>query len=130
MRSLNGKRVLLCEDNEMNTEIAVMLLKDQGMSVDTAENGKVGLEKFIASKIGSFNAIIMDIRMPVMDGYEAVRRIRALPRADAASIPIIAMTADAFVESVREAELTGMNAYITKPIDPALLYETLVKALD
>ncbi len=130
MRSLNGKRVLLCEDNEMNTEIAVMLLKDRGMSVDTAENGKVGLEKFIASKIGSFNAIIMDIRMPVMDGYEAVRRIRALPRADAASIPIIAMTADAFVESVREAELTGMNAYITKPIDPALLYETLVKALD
>lgn len=129
MRSLAGRHVLLCEDNIMNTEIAVMLLKDRGIEVDTAENGKVGLEKFMASDIGGYNAILMDIRMPVMDGYEAVKRIRALPRADAARIPIIAMTADAFEESVREAKLTGMDAYVTKPIDPALLYDTLANAL-
>jgi signal transduction histidine kinase/PAS domain-containing protein len=128
-RSLAGKHVLLCEDNIMNTEIAIMLLKDRGVAVDTAENGKVGLEKFMASDIGGYNAILMDIRMPIMDGYEAVKRIRALPRADATCIPIIAMTADAFEESVREAKLTGMDAYVTKPIDPVLLYETLANTL-
>ena len=113
----------------MNTEIAVMLLKDRGMLVETAENGKAGLEKFSSCAPGSFDAILMDIRMPVMDGYEAVKRIRALARPDAAEIPIIAMTADAFEESIRAARQAGMNAYVTKPIDPAALYAALSQCL-
>ncbi len=124
---IGGKHVLLCEDNIMNTEIAQMLLKERGVIVITAENGKVGVEKFAASETGSIDAILMDIRMPIMDGYEAVKRIRALQRKDAATIPIIAMTADAFEENVRKAKLSGMNDYITKPIDPMILYQTLSK---
>ncbi len=127
--SLAGKRVLLCEDNIINTEIAVTLLKERGMTVETAENGATGLEKFTQAAVGSFDAVLMDIRMPVMDGYEAVKRIRALPRADAATIPIIAMTADAFEESAREAKSAGMNAYVTKPIVPVTLYKTLSQCL-
>lgn len=127
--ALRNKRVLLCEDNQMNTEIASMLLKNKGMLVETAENGLIGLEKFTASGEGWYNAVLMDIRMPEMDGYEASRRIRALKRADAAAVPIIAMTADAFEESVRDAKLAGMNDYITKPVDPQKLYSALQFAL-
>lgn len=125
VKTMVGKRILLCEDNYMNTEIAVMLLKDRGIVVETAENGKAGLEKFTTSEVGSFDAILMDIRMPVMDGYEAVKCIRELERPDAATIPIIAMTADAFEESIQEAKEAGMNAYVTKPIEPKILYQTL-----
>ena len=125
--SLAGKRVLLCEDNYMNTEIAVMLLKDKGILAETAENGKEGLAKFAASAAGHFDAVLMDIRMPVMDGYAAARAIRALARPDAKTVPLIAMTADAFEESVREAAEAGMNDYITKPIDPQKLYSALQK---
>ncbi len=106
-----------------------MLLKNKGMLVETAENGLIGLEKFTASGEGWYNAVLMDIRMPEMDGYEASRRIRALKRADAAAVPIIAMTADAFEESVRDAKLAGMNDYITKPVDPQKLYSALQFAL-
>lgn len=127
--ALRNKRVLLCEDNQMNTEIASMLLKNKGMLVETAENGLIGLEKFTASGEGWYNAVLMDIRMPEMDGYEASRRIRTLKRADAAAVPIIAMTADAFEESVRDAKLAGMNDYITKPVDPQKLYSALQFAL-
>jgi signal transduction histidine kinase/PAS domain-containing protein/ActR/RegA family two-component response regulator len=129
LKSLEGKHVLLCEDNYMNTEIAVMLLKDRGVIAETAENGRAGLEKFRASETGAFDAVLMDIRMPVMDGYEAARQIRRLPREDAASVPIIAMTADAFEESIQEAQEAGMNAYVTKPIDPQIFYQTLSKYL-
>jgi PAS domain S-box-containing protein len=123
--SLAGRRVLLCEDNYMNMEIAEVLLKDWGMEVETAENGKEGLEKFSASPSGYYNAILMDIRMPVMDGNEAARRIRAAERSDAKTIPVIAMTADAFEESIRETEEAGMNACVTKPIEPVRLFEVL-----
>ena len=129
IRSLAGKKVLLCEDNMMNTEIAVMLLREQGVIVQTAGNGREGLEIFTVSDEGSFDAILMDLRMPVMDGYEASACIRALQRPDAAVIPIIAMTADAFEESVHEAEAVGMNAYVTKPIDPAILYQNLAQCI-
>lgn len=128
-QSLEGKHILLCEDNSMNTEIAVMLLKDRGMSVETAGNGKEGVEQFLSSKEGSFDAVLMDIRMPVMDGYEAVKRIRALPRPDAKTVPIIAMSADAFEESVRESRAVGMNDYVTKPIEPKMLYDVIERCI-
>lgn len=129
LHSLVGKHILLCEDNYMNTEIAVMLLKEQQMIVDTAENGKEGLEKFISSNPGYYNAVLMDIRMPVMDGYETTKKIRTLDRSDARTVPIIAMTADAFEESVHEADAAGMSAYVTKPIEPQKLYQTLVQSI-
>ena len=128
-QELSGKRVLLCEDNSMNTEIAVTLLAEQGISTETAANGREGLEIFAASAAGYYDAVLMDIRMPVMDGCEAARRIRALDRTDAAGIPIIAMTADAFEESIREAAAAGMDGYVTKPIDPNKLYRILKQKL-
>ena len=109
----------------MNTEIASMLLKDKGMLVDTAENGLIGLKKFADSPEDYYDMVLMDIRMPEMDGLEAARQIRALKRPDAGTIPIIAMTADAFEESIREAKDVGMNAYITKPMEPGKMFETL-----
>ncbi len=127
--ALPGRRVLLCEDNQMNSEIASMLLKNKGMLVELAENGAVGLEKFTASGEGWYDAVLMDIRMPEMDGYEAARRIRALARKDALRVPIIAMTADAFEESIRAAKNAGMNAYITKPVEPQKLYSVLQKCM-
>ena len=127
--AMRGKRVLLCEDNEMNAEIASILLKEKGLTVDTAGSGKEGLEMFSASANGFYDVILMDIRMPVMDGYEATRKIRALSRPDAASVPIIAMSADAFEEDFRRAKEIGMNGYVTKPIDPGKLFETLGRLL-
>jgi PAS domain S-box-containing protein len=123
--SLAGKKALLCEDNYLNREIAVLLLKDQGIEVDCAENGKEGLEKFAASEPGFYDAVLMDLRMPVMDGCEATRRIRSLDRADAPIVPIIAMTADAFEEDFQRTKEAGMNAHVTKPIDPEKLMKIL-----
>jgi len=123
---LAGKQVLLCEDNELNQEIAKTLLEEKLMHVDTAGNGQTGLEKFMQSPPGYYSIILMDIRMPVMDGYEATRRIRSLSRADAAAIPIIAMTADAFSDDVRKCEKVGMNGHISKPIEPEKLYKMLL----
>ena len=120
-----GKRVLLAEDHPLNTEIAVMLLEGKGFTVDTAENGLRALELFSKSEKGCYDAILMDIRMPRMDGLEATRRIRAMDRPDAASIPIIAMTADAFHEDVVRAAEAGMDGHLAKPIDPDLLYQML-----
>jgi PAS domain S-box-containing protein len=128
-KSLAGIRVLLCEDNELNAEIAVMLLKNKKILAETAENGKEGLAKFISSKAGYYDAILMDIRMPVMDGYEATKAIRALERSDAKTVPVIAMTADAFDESIREAKVAGMDDYVTKPVEPEKLYQTLAQHL-
>ena len=125
LESMQGKRILLCEDNQMNIEIASVLLKDKKMLVEAAENGAIGVEKFTSSSQGYYDAVLMDIRMPEMDGYEATKIIRTSKHPDAVKIPIIAMTADAFEESIRSAKEAGMDAYITKPIEPQKMFKTL-----
>jgi len=125
IENLSGRRVLLCEDNELNREIAVAVLREQKMETVTAENGAVGLQKFAQSAEGEYAVILMDIRMPVLDGYETARRIRAMERPDAKTIPIIAMTADAFADDVRKCLSAGMNGHIAKPIDPEKLYRQI-----
>ncbi len=114
---LTGRRVLLAEDNDLNREIAEELLSDLGLELDWAENGQICVEKFQNNPAGWYDAILMDIRMPVMNGYEATRAIRALNREDAGTIPIIAMSADAFSDDVRQCLECGMNAHTAKPID-------------
>jgi signal transduction histidine kinase/BarA-like signal transduction histidine kinase len=127
--ALQGRQVLLCEDNYLNAEIATLLLKDKKLGVDWAKNGQQGVEKFRDSLPGYYDVVLMDIRMPVLDGYEATAAIRKLKRADAATVPIVAMTANAFTEDMDRAEKIGMNGYVTKPISPQFLYQTLYKAL-
>ncbi len=122
---LSGKRVLLCEDNEMNAEIASMLLKQRGIEADWAIDGKQGLERFKASSLGYYDAILMDVRMPIMDGREATRAIRDLNREDAQTVPIIALTADAFEEDIRDNREAGMDAHVNKPINPDRLFKTI-----
>jgi CheY-like chemotaxis protein len=117
--------VLLCEDNYLNTEIAKILLEEQGVQVSCAENGKTGVELFKKSGIGFYSAVLMDIRMPVMDGYDATRTIRGLNRPDATLVPIIAMTADAFEEDIRNCREAGMVGHVTKPIDSKKLLKLL-----
>ena len=126
---LKGRHVLLCEDNELNREIAVVLLEQQGMQVDCAVNGRQGLEIFEQSAAQTYDLILMDIHMPEMDGYVATRAIRALPRKDAEAIPIIAMTADAYAEDVQKCLAGGMDGHVAKPIDSAQLYGVLADAL-
>jgi len=118
-------RLLLAEDVEMNQEIAVALLEDAGFSVDVAENGQIAVDMLKKSKPGYYRAILMDIQMPVMDGYEATKNIRKLENHRLASIPIIAMTANAFTEDREAALRSGMNGHIAKPIDIQVLFETL-----
>ncbi|MBQ6472345.1 MAG: amino acid permease [Victivallales bacterium] len=113
----SGRRLLLVEDNAVNLEIAQMLLQQMGLQVETAENGKVAVEKVSASQPGYYAAVLMDIQMPVMDGYEATREIRSLKEPKLASVPILAMTANAFPEDIKAAEAAGMQAHIAKPID-------------
>ncbi|MGI6070007.1 MAG: response regulator [Blautia sp.] len=120
-----GKRVLLAEDNAINTEVAVMLLESKGFQVDTAENGLRALEMFSKSSTGYYSGILMDIRMPLMDGLLAATNIRHLSNADAKTIPIIAMTANAFDDDIEKSKAAGMNAHLAKPIDPIRLYQTL-----
>lgn len=126
---LSGRRVLLCEDNYLNVEIAVTLLKDRRILVETASNGRLGVEKFTASKPGYYDAILMDIQMPEMDGLEASQTIRRLSRPDAKQIPIIALSADAFAENRKEASQAGMNGFVTKPISPRKMFATLEACL-
>ena len=126
---LAGRHVLLCEDHPLNQEIAQTLLEKAGMRVEIAENGQLGLERFTRSPAGFYDLILMDIRMPVMDGCEASRRIRALDRPDAETVPIVAMTADAFLDDMQKCFDAGMNAHIAKPVDPEKLYETLAEVL-
>ena len=114
---LAGCRLLAAEDNEINWEILEELLSDVGMELEWAENGAICLEKFEASEPGYYKAILMDVRMPVMNGYEATEAIRGLERPDAQTIPIIAMTADAFSEDVKHCLDSGMNAHTAKPIN-------------
>ncbi|MDO5574381.1 MAG: EAL domain-containing protein [bacterium] len=120
---LKGIHILLGEDNDINTEIATALLEKHGCIVERAENGEEAWKRFEASAEDYYQLILMDIRMPVMDGLEATRKIRALKRKDAKTIPIIAMTADAFNEDERIAYKAGMNAHTAKPIDPPQLYD-------
>ena len=113
----SGKHLLLVEDNELNREIALEILGEYGFRIDTAENGAVALEKVSASSPGDYDLILMDIQMPVMDGYEATKRIRLLENPAQSSIPIIAMTANAFDEDRKAAADCGMNGFLSKPID-------------
>ncbi len=113
----SGRRILLAEDNDLNWEIAQELLSEIGLELDWAENGQICVEKFERSPVGTYDGILMDIRMPVMTGYEATKAIRKLDRPDAGTIPIIAMSADAFSEDIQKCLACGMNGHIAKPID-------------
>lgn len=126
----HGERVLLAEDNVMNMEIARRILESVGLEVDSAWNGQEAVNLFNSSAKGTFSAILMDVQMPVMDGYLATQTIRASEHPDAKSIPIIAMTADAFAENVKAAIESGMNEHIAKPIDVHILFETLDKYIN
>ncbi|WP_130862754.1 EAL domain-containing protein [Bacilliculturomica massiliensis] len=121
----SGKRILLAEDNALNTEVAVMLLECKGFQVDTAENGLRALELYSKTEEGYYDAILLDIRMPLMDGLTAAANIRHLSNIDAGSIPIIAMTANAFDDDIEKSKAAGMDAHLAKPIDPDRLYQTL-----
>lgn len=125
--ALAGKRVLLCEDHPLNREIALRLLKKKAIDCETAENGQVGIEKIERSAVGYYDAILMDVRMPVMDGLEAAKVIRRLSRADAKTVPIISMTANAYEDDKKVCLDAGMTDYMPKPINPKTLYEMLVK---
>ena len=126
---LEGVRLLLVEDNEINREIATLLLEEAGMELDTAENGKIAVEKVAASRPGDYQLVLMDIQMPVMDGYEATKAIRALKDQALARIPIVAMTANAFSEDIQAARDAGMDGHIAKPIDVPKMMETLAEIL-
>ena len=125
----SGKKILLVEDNEMNREIACEILEEYGFELDTAEDGTVAVEKMENAKAGQYDVILMDIQMPIMDGYEAARRIRALPDKAVANIPIIAMTANAFEEDRQAAFNAGMNEHVAKPVDINKLIAAFTKLL-
>ena len=129
VQSISGCRVLLVEDHPLNAEIAKKLLEKAGCTIDWAKNGQEGVDVFSKSNIHFYDVILMDIRMPVMDGLEAARAIRALNRKDAKTVPIIAMTANAYEEDVKKSLDAGMNAHLAKPIDPKELYKTIAKEL-
>ena len=122
---LKGRRILLAEDVEINAEIMVMVLETREMEVDLAKNGKIAVEMFESHPEGYYDAILMDMRMPEMDGLTATRAIRAMDRADSKVIPIIALTANAFDEDVQRSMQAGLNAHLSKPVEPDALYETL-----
>lgn len=124
-----GRKILLVEDNELNQEIATEILKEAGFVVDTAENGQIACDTLFAKPAGSYDLVLMDVQMPVMDGYEATRTIRAFQDKGIADIPIIAMTANAFTEDQQKATEAGMNGYAAKPIDIPKLFETLREIL-
>ena len=127
--AFTGKKLLVVEDNELNLEIASTLLKEAGFAVDTAENGKIAVEKVEAASADRYDLILMDIQMPEMDGYEATRRIRALPDAKKAALPIVAMTANAFEDDRKNALHAGMNGHIAKPLDIQKLFQVLSELL-
>lgn len=122
---LKNRRILLAEDVQVNAEIMSMVLSMREMLVDHAENGRIAVEMFENHEEGYYDAILMDMRMPEMDGLEATRKIRSMNRADAKKIPIIALTANAFDEDVQQSMQAGLNAHLSKPVDPDVLFETL-----
>ena len=126
---LKNSHVLLCEDHPMNQEITRALLEEKGIVVDLADNGEIGVQKFSRSAPGFYDLILMDIRMPVLDGIEATCQIRGLDRRDAKTVPIVALSADAFEENIQSARDAGMDGYLAKPIAPEKLYEVLQKAV-
>ncbi|MEA4923236.1 MAG: response regulator [Eubacteriaceae bacterium] len=115
----------MCEDNDINAAITEKLLEKVGCRMDRAENGKIGVDMFSASEPHGYDAVLMDIRMPVMDGLAAARAIRSLYRSDSKTVPIVAMSANAFAEDAEKSISAGMNAHLGKPIHPEKLYETL-----
>ena len=126
---LKGRRVLLAEDNAINAEIIMMVLDMREMEADLAGNGQEAVDLFAQSKPGYYSAILMDMRMPVMDGLEATRTIRAMDREDARTIPMIALTANAFDEDVQRSMQAGLNAHLSKPVEPEVLYKTMEKLI-
>ena len=126
---LTGRRCLLAEDHPLNVEVARRLLAARGMAVDTAANGREAVDLFARSPVGQYDIVLLDIRMPVMDGLSAARAIRALDRPDA-GVPMVAMSANAFDEDIEKSLAAGIDAHLAKPIDPAQLYETLQDLLD
>ena len=126
---LEGRKILLAEDMAVNAEIMKELLKMKGMEVDHAENGRICVDMFQMEPEGYYDAILMDMRMPEMDGLEATRAIRALPRKDAKEIPVIALTANAFDEDVQKSLQAGLNAHLSKPVEPSSLFATLEKLI-
>ena len=124
-----GKKILLVEDNELNQEITVEILQEAGFVVDVADDGTVAVEKMQHAKPGQFDLILMDIQMPILNGYEATKQIRAFDDPDLAGIPILAMTANAFEEDRQEALEAGMNGHVAKPVDVPKLLELLREIL-
>jgi CheY-like chemotaxis protein len=127
--NLSGRRILIAEDDELNMEIAQTLLEKSGFAVEGAENGRVAVDKFCASKPGYYDAILMDIRMPVLDGLAAAAEIRACDHPDAKSITILALSANAFAEDVKISKQAGMNDHIIKPLDMRVLLKKLEEFL-
>ena len=125
--TLAGARVILAEDNDLNMEIAVFMLESLEIEVTAVTDGKAALDAFAAAAPGTFDGILMDVMMPVMDGLTATREIRALEREDAGVIPIIAMTANAYDEDRRKCMEAGMDAHMSKPIDGEVLRKMLVQ---
>ena len=125
-----GMRLLLAEDVEVNAEIAVMMLTSMGFEVETAVNGREAVDKVMAAEPGYYDAVLMDIQMPVMNGYEATELIRSLPEPELASLPIIAITANAFAEDVQKALDVGMNGHIAKPLDKDNIRRVLKEVFD
>ena len=123
-------RLLLVEDNMVNMQIAQLILSQAGFAVETAENGQIAVDMVSASEPGYYNAILMDIQMPVMDGYEATRAIRALNNRELAEIPIVALTSNAFREDVEATKSAGMAAHIAKPVDVQKMLSTLRSVLE
>ena len=128
-RQLTG-RILLAEDNEVNQEIAVAILEDAGFTAEVAGNGQIAVDMLERSKPGYYQLVLMDVQMPELDGYGATRKIRALENHELASIPIFAMTANAFEEDRQEALKCGMNGHLAKPINIKVLLETLNRVLN
>ncbi|MBS6644425.1 MAG: response regulator [Clostridiaceae bacterium] len=129
-KDYTGRRFLLAEDNALNMEIAIELLNMTGAEVDSAGNGQEAVEKFEASPVGYYDMIFMDVQMPVMDGFTATEKIRGKSRPDSKSIPIVAMTANTFIEDIDAAHAAGMNAHIPKPVDVKTLYQTIAGLLE
>jgi len=127
---LSGKRILLCEDHPLNANITIRLSNKKGVIVEHALDGKTGLEMFQRSDLFYYDLILMDIRMPIMDGLEATRRIRGCDRVDASRIPIVAMTANAFDEDIEKTEEAGMNAHLGKPVEVGALYGCIMEMLN
>lgn len=125
--SFKGKKVLIVEDNELNMEITEFMMRDLDFEVDKAENGQVGVEMFRKSAEGEYDLVLMDIMMPVLDGHQATRKIRRMRRADAKTVPIVAMTANAFLEDRKKALAAGMNEHIAKPVEKDRLLSVLKK---